>query len=179
MQRRGLQKIIFLYRLGKDAPNEVQAESSNEDTDPRLALALEMTREVGEALFGCQPFGEEEANLLKGRYERIREKLIGYEDFVKVEESGDCYFHKGFNFKDFENLLLFQLSEIACKWNACPLCTAGAIVMLPRLIERYVHRMNNHPPEKLQLIYKNRYNMYFDINMLRKEENSYKYRISS
>ena len=53
-----------------------------------FALANEMATKIADALYGAQPYGKEEANLLKDRYVAIYKELISYERFVDANPHG-------------------------------------------------------------------------------------------
>ena len=46
------------------------------DTSDAFALAKEMAIEIADALYGIQPYGKEEANILKDRYVALPQELI-------------------------------------------------------------------------------------------------------
>jgi len=154
----------------------VNARSSHNVTDDAFKLAREMAKEIGDALFGVQLYGKEEANILKDRYIALHKELITYEAFVKADSEG-YYFVGGFNFNSFDKELQIRISEHAFKWNACPLCTACAFVILPGLLEGYINAMKKKTASEMQLILEIRYMNYIETVKKRQKEDSLKYRL--
>ena len=137
-----------------------------------------MATEIADALYGAQPYGKEEANLLKDRYVAIYKELISYERFVDANPDG-FYFIGGFNFSEFDDVLSFQLYEHAFKWNACPLCTARAIVVLPGVLESFLNTCKRVPEIEHQKKFLDRYLTYLSVTKERQRQNSFKYQIKS
>jgi hypothetical protein len=148
------------------------------DTSDAFALAKEIATEIADALYGIQPYGKEEANLLKDRYIALHKELITYERFVKADSEG-YYFVGGFSFSEFNEELSFQIYEHAFKWNACPLCTACAFVVLPGLLESFLNTMEKIPEVEHQKKFLDRYLKYLSGTKHRQRQNSFKYQLKS
>ena len=148
------------------------------DTSDAFALAKEMAIEIHDALYGIQPYGKEEANILKDRYVALHQELITYERFVKADSEG-YYFVGGFSFSDFDEELSFRILEHAFKWNACPLCTACAFVILPGLLESVLNTSKQLPKVVREKQMLDRYLTYLSATKDRRRQNSFKYQLKS
>jgi hypothetical protein len=146
------------------------------DTSDAFALAREMATEIADALNGIQPYGKEEANILKDRYVALHQELITYERFVKADSEG-YYFVGGFSLSEFDEELCFRLYEHAFKWNACPLCTACAIVILPGLLESFLNTSKKLPEVERQKQILDRYLTYLSATKDRQRQNSFRYQL--